>query len=413
MKPTSAQVLAALEQATASLVKSASISNPPADPTDKGTVSAPGHTDGDRKKTTGVDGPIGSQVTGTNAEGVLSGVATGAANTPPPVKTCDDSTGANPLAKQASELAAKIGALTNKVPAKKAAAVAGEEPPVVAGEEPPVVEGVAKTAEEISQDIPDDAEILLKVAHLVLESEEGRDVLNKIAATKYGEERARDIVSSVCETHDELMKQANYEASEAGQVELLRQQVHSDPELSDQDKLNFDRGLIVHSAALRDIQAEFSEVIEGNDDLRKKASTDEGSQELEGQFSNLVIRYQAGVALAKHAAMMMDQGGAEGAQLSPEELEQLLMELEQYTDEEKLQALQMLVQEGVIDEATAEQLAMELVGGGEGAAGGMDPNQMSPEELAALEEQMLAEQMQKSASIIDELVPLEDAGKKE
>ena len=246
----------------------------------------------------------------------------------------------------------------------------GQQPTKVAEEQQTVesqlTEQQPKVAEEAQEDIPaeqvaadfnTEANAYHKVAELVLNYEEGRQLVNDLADREFGKEAASQLIEEaqyIQDLEDEV-SQSELEGAMAAD-ELLK------------------------NASEQDIE-----------EMQKLATAHTGNmQNLEYDFE--AEAYDLG---CKQAAMAMDGGGEiPGApdDVSLDEIAAVIMQM---------------VEAGELDPETAEAVLQQLAGADQGGMeGGMPGGEMSPEEEAMMMEQAMgkgaAEELQKAASLIDQ-----------
>lgn len=404
------QIISAVDSCLEDLQKQAAAkSNVPADPDKKGTVKPEYNADGSPKATTGIDGPAG---TGKNAEGELSDVKTGDANTPPATKKETDDSDPNPLSKQASSLLASVSDICGRINKKasekpedkaddKLDKTASNKAPASGGDDAnkdkpevkdtPGGDNLDKTAEHLSQDIPSDPDSIMKVASMVLSTERGRGMLQELAREQLGQEQAESMLAQVDEEYSNLQKHAAEQQSEHAQMEEFVRGILESDEISKSAKEHFIAGLHIHNKAMEDCVNKFEEAL-GGEELIKSASEEDRNKAL-ASAESITEAYIHGSQLAKQASAMMAE-----QEIGPEELEALMVELDQYSPEEKIAAVELLVQQGEIPPEVAEELIMAFAAemeGGAAAGGGMGGAEAMPEEYAA--------GMGKAASVLEEL----------
>ncbi len=376
------KIQSVVNEALESLKKKASLSSVE-DPTKQGTV-APAYTaDDSTKKATGVDGPVGTA--GGSSEAIQEPTEQATGQTPPPATkdgNTEDASGTS-LTKMASRVVSSMQKAMAELQTGKNSEEGGGQNKTASASTAPAATDTSKKGEEF--EIPQDPNYLIKVSHLILGSEKGRQTLSELALEQLGEQQSREMLDSVTQEYDELTKQAAYQAEQENSVSAAIEEILASPDLDKKAKDDFIRGLKVHNAGIERILAETEEAL-GGEELLKKASTED--QDKVAEFAQQIeAAYVRGSHLAKRAAAMMaGDPGMEGGGMAPEELEAALVELENYAPEEKLAAIQMLIEEGAIPPEVAEELMATLFtpeelaqlgmgGGGEemGGYGGMDP----------------------------------------
>lgn len=378
-------ILSAVDECIADLQKKAAAkADVPADPTDVGKVAPTFAADASPEATTGVSGPAGK---GKNDEGDLSGVKTGENFTPPSVKKSTDDTDPNPLSKQASDILDSVTAICRGI--KKSAsstAVSGAATYTKASEVDPQMSKTS--AEKLSQEIPTDPDSIFKIASLVLDSERGREMVQDLARERLGQEQAAAMLDQVDQEYTALHKQAEEALSEEAQAEALVLSILDSDELSKTAKEHFVIGLTVHNKGIADAIDAYEEDL-GGEELLKQASENDQYEALAAAES-ISEAYIHGSQLAKQAAAMMSE-----QEIGPEQLEALMVELDQYSPEEKIAAVELLLQQGEIPPEVAEELIAafaEELQGDEALQEGEIPEEY-------------AEGMAKAASVISELEP--------
>lgn len=209
-------------------------------------------------------------------------------------------------------------------------------------------------------------DFLLKVAFHLMESSAGQALVNQALDEVMGHDKAAALMKRAADEHADFLRdytvlrlqEAEIEAEQMKQAAFEQQLAHQYYELT--------KGASAEQLAAIDQSAE----------LIKGASTLFADHPLAAQWANFGIMaaekaaaaMEQGMAPDEAAAMAAAEGAGEGAP-SPEELQSALM---------------VLVEQGAITPEQAEQLMMELLGGG--AAGGAGMEGEDPTKQAAVNE---------------------------
>jgi hypothetical protein len=298
--------------------------------------------------------------------------------------------------KQGAELlnkqAARILETTRKfVEKQKSASAASPEKK----EEKPAAEKQKQAAnnspEADAEEDGDSVFYMVKVAKLVLDSEEGIDLLERLAAEKQAEESAEHIIKSAARELDYLdevgAEQERAQDSQQAEIDAFLQ----DPNVPEKHKRAFIRGAQVHELGQAKLREEVIEAFKQSPKV-KSASTRKEKESVADECDNIValasFNYEQGAFLAKKAAAMAEEG------MDPAAIEAELMQLaSQITGEELEMILAELVQEGVLPPEQAEALFQQLLPQTTDGGGGGEGGEMSPEEAEMLAELEAAEQM--------------------
>ena len=247
------------------------------------------------------------------------------------------------VAKTASKAKQLADAIKDKLLKKEATEEATEEKSAETLPELP--------AEEVAADFDENANAYLKIANLVMQHEEGRQLVNNLADREFGREAAENLIKEAeeLEMYEEAMAQE--EAHVAWQTEELLKSASED------DMKDIEKMLIAHNSNI---------------------SNFEHPAEVEA--------YELG---CKQAAMAMDAGGE--MPMGPEAMGgEEAGGLEDVSLDEVAQVIMEMVESGELDPQMAEQILAELAGAEAGGEEGMPPEGemgmegMPPEEAEKL-----------------------------
>lgn len=285
------------------------------------------------------------------------------------------------LASNAATLAANAAALLKKAdataPAAAAPAAAAPAKKVEPAAAPvPGAAAPAKTASEIDGSITFDDSFIRKLGSVILEDAEGVKLAHAILVRRKGIEEANALIKNAAEAHRNFLQ--------------LEEEQEAFAKLA--STAEYQEALAIRNAIEQADPATRARIV-------KFASAHQrGSANLNHPM--LKLAYQQGAEDAE--AGLESMGGAEDpAAMSGE------MALPGATDpgaqasvEELKQAIEMLVQSGEIDEATAAQVIAQLEGGagGDPAAAGPADASMPPE--GAMPEEAMAAEVAKQANAI-------------
>lgn len=251
------------------------------------------------------------------------------------------------IRKQAKELAERVLQFTGKNASKPQAPAAGEGGQGAAN----AAGGPGSDPEKIASDM--DPEIFHKVAQLVLGDERGQSLVEELAREKFGEEAAEALIKSAAESEEALREWNEYEQSGAAAVDAFL----SDPGVPQTEKQAFVRRFTAYEQGVR----------KWADDPMTKMAYDEGVK------ASMAL----GPVPADDEAAMTEALGGDPGQLSPEEMEQLII---------------AMIQAGEIPEEVGMALLAELGMGGGGGGGEEIPEEIKEamQKSAAFQEKAMA-----------------------
>lgn len=373
---------AATEKAASSHAKGTDV----ADPTNKGSASIPTDAEATNAKSNLPENKENNTSSeGTNLEDKNTHPTSTGKNVPKTQdgnKKEDVSSPTDPL----SKIAARVSKIANslktagavKVPEKDEAEKPVKKPKVDSVEGAPdsqenkavttkeTAKG-AKDAEALAADISPDA--LLKLASTIIATEGGLEAIEPILLKAAGQEAARQIMEAAAENHSQFVQRAaEYDllAKQAAQHEAYihysMNEILKSASANDQDMIvkyahTHDQGLSQYTHPwLKQAYMQGAEDAAAMEDSAAAMGGDPAA---------------AAAAGGDPAAMGGDPEGALPGAEGPASIEQIA------------QILQMMVESGEIDEATAVGILEELAGGGAGGAEGGDPAAAGQEAEAA------------------------------
>lgn len=355
--------VAQIQTKRAAAAKSASETPNAEDPNEQGTVTPPNHPDGDSAAKKNLpEGSANSEGKVGLPEGTTTNPSGHGENVPGDVSSGDAK---DKQAQKPNDPISKIAGIVERVKGlqsgsnpKEASTEDGGNKPKEASTEDGGNKPKDKKAGEAPQELS--YEVRCKLANEICATEEGMQMAESLIKKAYGREYAAELIQSAGdEYHSHVKAAAEYEqhqkqaAAEYGALEQAYGELTKNASEEDMNKVA--KFGDIHSRVLDTLEHDFEKA------AYLKAAMDAATME----------DAMAGGAAPEEA--MIPEGGEEP--LSPEAILALLEEL---------------LAAGQIDEATAEAVAAEVLGGAEGGApaaggpeAGMPPEEEMPEEVKA------------------------------
>lgn len=268
-------------------------------------------------------------------------------------------------AKSASPIFSNINDLRNKLAAIATPVAPAVAPAAPAVDSTPAVPAVAPAAPEKSaaEYVPGD--MLLKVAFSLMQTARGQSLVLEALEEAEGQKVATELVKAAADESADFLRHYTVERLKAAE-----QAEYAEKQAAAQRQADYEYAELTKNASAEELQA-----IENSSILLKRAAAIFADNPLASEACSLGFAAATKAAAAMEAGMPPEMAGGEAAGMPPEGGEE-----PPPSPEELAQALQVLVEQGILTPEQAEQLMGELMGGGDP---GMEDPAMAQKAAAA------------------------------